>query len=140
MQTPTAAQQAEPAPATASKRSRAGRLLRGFIRFILTTALVIAGLWAILALMLADLDGHAPRFVPAILFALAFFAVISETSVTRTRGLDPAGARATIWPAPSSVVVRLPFRPTAMACSSARVAVTRSPTLIWSKLMHSLPR
>ena len=76
MPTPTAAQQAEPAPATASKRSRAGRLLRGFIRLIFTTALVIAGFWAILALMLADLDGRAPRFVPAILFALAFFAVL----------------------------------------------------------------
>ena len=80
MPTPSApqrpAQQAEPAPAIVPKRSRAGRLLRGFIRFIITAALVIAGLWATLALMLADLDGRAPRFVPAILFALAFFAAL----------------------------------------------------------------
>ena len=72
LQTPTSAQQAEPTPAP--KRSRAGRLLRGFVKFVITTALVVAGLWAILALMLADLDGGTPRFVLSTIFGLAFFA------------------------------------------------------------------
>jgi hypothetical protein len=57
------------------ERSRAARLLLRIVKFVGTTAFVIAGLWATLALMLADLDGQSPRIVPAILFGLAFFGV-----------------------------------------------------------------
>jgi hypothetical protein len=57
-------------------RSFLRRLLRGVLTFVLTAVVIIAGIWAIAALALTDLDGASPRFWLAGLLALAFLVVI----------------------------------------------------------------
>ena len=71
---------AAPSPSLASvpvpRRPFLLRLIRSVARFILTAAVVLAGIWAAAALALADLDGASPRIWLPCLFALAFLYVV----------------------------------------------------------------
>ncbi len=66
---------AKAAPGTA-KRSLVYRIARRVVAVVLSAVVVIAGIWAVAALSLANLDGASARIWPPIVFGLAFLCVI----------------------------------------------------------------
>jgi hypothetical protein len=79
-------------PDAAPRRpSRIRRVVRWIIGLTLTTMIVLAGIWALGAIALADLDGGSPRVWTPLLFALAFAGVLIFVR-TRTRSRVIAAA------------------------------------------------
>ena len=74
-------------------------MVSGFVRFMLTAAVVLAGVWAVAALSLADLDGASRRIWLPCVFALAFLAVIILIRPHRRGRLVAAGmvAAVAVW-------------------------------------------
>jgi hypothetical protein len=88
----------EPPQQSASpRRSLVRRILRGVVRILLTTAVVLAGLWAVAALSMANLDGASRRIWLPSLFALAFLGVIILVRPHRRGRLIALAMSAAVW-------------------------------------------
>src|SRR5687767_7136507 len=88
-QHPQPSEQATPPPSP--RRGFVRRMVSGVVRVTLTAAVVLAGIWAVAALSMADLDGASRRIWLPCVFGLAFLAVIILVRPHRRGRLIAAG-------------------------------------------------